>query len=150
MYFKFPFCSDFERWAGGRGGGVEAMVALIQENEGITDLDISNCRLGPNICKDLAKAIKENVTLRYILLDGNPFGDGAGVCARVLMCLLPMLVFRHGVLHLHFDSINILFILNIRLAVSVSDCFCVDCVCVCVCVCVLVFEKHRFKIWRIY
>ena len=144
-YFKFPFCSDFERWAGGRGGGVEAMVALIQENKGITDLDISNCRLGPNICKDLAKAIRENVTLRYILLDGNPFGDGAGVRVCVLMRLLPMLVFCRGVLYLHF------FLHTYSLDLEYPcGCVCVCAVCVCVCVCVLVFEKHRFKIWRIY
>lgn len=133
-YFKFPFCSDFERWAGGRGGGVEAMVALIQENEGITDLDISNCRLGPNICKDLAKAIKENVTLRYILLDGNPFGDGAGVRVFVLMRLLPMLVCCHGVLHLHFFLHQYSLYLEypcVCVCVWLSLC----CLCQCLCLC---------------
>jgi len=55
----------------------DALVALIRQNQGITDLDVSNCRLGSHMCKDLASAIASNRSIQFLLLDGNPFGDGA-------------------------------------------------------------------------
>jgi hypothetical protein len=61
---------------------------MIRNNKGITDLDISNCRLGSHICKDLASAIASDRAIRFLLLDGNPFGDGAGVPNfNVLACV---------------------------------------------------------------
>lgn len=53
-------------------------MGLIRHNVGITELDVSNCRLGSQMCKDLADAIAANSTIQYLLLDGNPLCDGAG------------------------------------------------------------------------
>ena len=55
----------------------ESLVQIIQKNVSITDLDVSSCRLGSHLCKDLARAISQNKNIQYLLLDGNPFGDGA-------------------------------------------------------------------------
>ena len=38
----------------------DSLVGIIQNNEGITDLDISSCRLGSHLCKDLANALASN------------------------------------------------------------------------------------------
>jgi Leucine-rich repeat (LRR) protein len=61
---------------GGADAG-DSLVAMIRQNTSITDLDVSSCRLGSHLCKDLAGAIAENRSLQYLLLDGNPLGDGA-------------------------------------------------------------------------
>ena len=69
----------------------DAIVSLIRQNVGITDLDISSCRLGSHVCNDLASAIAANRSMQYLRLDGNPFGDGAGtgpmLCSQV-SCLM--------------------------------------------------------------
>lgn len=62
----------------------DAIVSLIRQNTGLTDLDVSNCRLGAHVCKDLASAIAANRSIQYLLLDGNPFGDGAGTGPSLL------------------------------------------------------------------
>lgn len=38
----------------------DSLVNVIQNNEGITELDISSCRLGSHLCKDLARALASN------------------------------------------------------------------------------------------
>jgi hypothetical protein len=62
----------------------DAIVSLIRQNVGMTDLDISSCRLGSHVCNDLASAIAANRSMQYLRLDGNPFGDGAGT--RPMLC----------------------------------------------------------------
>jgi hypothetical protein len=69
----------------------DAIVSLIRQNVGMTDLDISSCRLGSHVCNDLASAIAANRSMQYLRLDGNPLGDGAGtgsmLCSQV-SCLI--------------------------------------------------------------
>jgi len=73
---------------GGEGGGSglagESLVHLLKTNKTLTDLDVSNCRLGESICRDLAKALRDSPTLQFVQLDGNRLKDEAAHILREL------------------------------------------------------------------
>ena len=54
-----------------------ALVYLVSKTETLRDLDITSCRLGVHLAKELAQAIRKNRSLRVLKIDGNPLGEGA-------------------------------------------------------------------------
>lgn len=59
---------------GGPTTGGAALVDLMKRTMSLTELDVSNCRLGSKLCGELAAALKNNKTLQHVMLDGNPLG----------------------------------------------------------------------------
>jgi len=61
-----------------------ALVEMIAMSRSLTDLDLSNCRLGANLGKALAAAIRANSSLEALKLDNNAFGEaGEGLMAAL-------------------------------------------------------------------
>ena len=59
---------------GGATSGAAALVDMIKRTRSLTELDISNCRLGAASCGELAAALDSNSTLEDFVMDGNPLG----------------------------------------------------------------------------
>ena len=55
-------------------GMQHGLVEMLKNSATITDLDLSNCRIGPNLGKALAEAIRTNESLQTLKLDSNPLG----------------------------------------------------------------------------
>lgn len=56
------------------GKFAHGIVRMVNECKSLTDLDLSNCRIGPALGKGLADAIAKNWSIVAIKLDSNPFG----------------------------------------------------------------------------
>jgi len=64
-----------------RGGDVgraaqddHGLVRMVTQCKSLTDLDLSNCRIGPALGKGLAAALSKNTSIMAIKLDSNPLG----------------------------------------------------------------------------
>ena len=66
---------------------LHGLVAMLKNSASITDLDLSNCRIGPNLGKALAEAIGTNESLQTLKLDSNPLGVAGGDIMFVLRSL---------------------------------------------------------------
>lgn len=59
---------------GGPVSGAWALVDMIKKTKSLTELDVSNCRLGAALSGELASALNSNTTLEHFVMDGNPMG----------------------------------------------------------------------------
>lgn len=55
----------------------EVLAHLISQTTTLQHLDMTNCRIGERVARELANAIRSNGSLKSIRLDGNPLGSGA-------------------------------------------------------------------------
>jgi len=60
------------------------VVTMITKNKFLTDLDLSQCRIGCVLAKDLAGAIAKNTSLKRLNLDSNPCGDAMSALLAAL------------------------------------------------------------------
>jgi hypothetical protein len=83
-------------------GGPETLLAdLLRSSRSLTDLDVSNCRLGAGACHALAGVLRQNTGLQFLQLDGNRLGPEAALLLAQLNVLPPP---WSRVLALIFDS----------------------------------------------
>ena len=60
------------------------VVTMITKNKFLTDLDLSQCRIGCVLAKDLAGAIAKNTSLKRLNLDSNPCGEAMSALLAAL------------------------------------------------------------------